>query len=176
MVPPFDDLNVIAGQGTAAVELLEQAGALDFIFAPCGGGGLLSGAAVAAKNIARKCRVIGIEPIGADDANRSFNTKTLQRVEKPQTIADGVRTPSLGKHTFDLILNNVDEMHTVSEEAIKEAVRFLFYRMKLVVEPSGALGLAAILSGVVKVKGRVGIILSGGNVDGEVMREILQPR
>jgi threonine dehydratase len=97
----------------------------------------------------------------------------LQRVEKPETIADGVRTPELGNHTFKLILENVDAMHTVSEEAIKETVRFLFYRMKLVVEPSGALGLAAILSKTVEVRGRVGIILSGGNVDGDVMRDIL---
>ncbi|MDB6056882.1 MAG: Pyridoxal-5-phosphate-dependent protein beta subunit [Verrucomicrobiales bacterium] len=173
MVPPFDDLNVIAGQGTATAELIEEVKSLDYLLAPCGGGGLLSGTAVAAKHLAPDCKVIGIEPIGADDANRSFYSKTLQRVEKPQTIADGVRTPSLGNHTFKLILENVDAMHTVSEEAIKEAVRFLFYRMKLVVEPSGALGLAAILSNAVKVQGRVGIILSGGNVDGDVMRDIL---
>ena len=173
MVPPFDDLNVIAGQGTATAEFLEQAGPLDYLLTPCGGGGLLSGTAVAAKNLAPKCKVIGIEPIGADDANRSFNTKTLQRVDKPQTIADGVRTPSLGKHTFELILKNVDSMGTVTEDAIKDAVRFLFYRMKLVVEPSGALGLAAILTKAVKVQGRGGIILSGGNVDADVMRELL---
>lgn len=173
MVPPFDDLNVIAGQGTATAELIEQVGPLDYIITPCGGGGLLSGTAVAAKNLAPKCRVIGIEPELADDANRSFRTKTLQRVEHPQTIADGVRTPSLGKHTLELILKNVDDMATVTEDSIKDAVRFLFYRMKLVVEPSGALGLAAILSKAVKVRGRVGIILSGGNVDRDVMRELL---
>ncbi len=173
MVPPFDDLNVIAGQGTATAELIDEVKSLDCLLAPCGGGGLLSGTAVAAKHLAPKCSVIGIEPVGADDANRSFYSKTLQRVEKPQTIADGVRTPSLGNHTFKLILGNVDAMHTVSEAAIKDAVRFLFYRMKLVVEPSGALGLAAILSKAVKVQGRVGIILSGGNVDADVMRDIL---
>jgi threonine dehydratase len=172
MVPPFDDLNVIAGQGTAAAEFLEQVGTLDYILTPCGGGGLLSGTAVAAKNIAPKCQVIGIEPENADDATRSFRSKTLQRVEHPQTVADGVRTPSLGNHTFELILKNVDAMGTVSEDAIKDAVRFLFYRMKLVVEPSGALGLAAILSKSVRVKGRVGIILSGGNVDRDVMRDL----
>ena len=173
MVPPFDDLNVIAGQGTATSELFDELKTLDYLLAPCGGGGLLSGTSVAAKHLAAKCRVVGVEPIGADDANRSFYSKTLQRVEKPQTIADGVRTPALGNHTFKLILENVDAMHTVSEEAIKEAVRFLFYRMKLVVEPSGALGLAAILSKAIRVRGRVGIILSGGNVDGDVMRDIL---
>ncbi len=173
MVPPYDDLNVIAGQGTATAELIEQVGALDYLLTPCGGGGLLSGTAVAAKHLAPKCKVIGIEPIGADDANRSFNSKTLQRIEHPDTIADGVRAPSLGKHTFKLILENVDAMGTVSEDAIKDAVRFLFYRMKLVVEPSGAIGVAAILSKTVKVEGRAGIILSGGNFDGEVMRGIL---
>jgi threonine dehydratase len=173
MVPPFDDLNVIAGQGTATAELIEQVGALDYILTPCGGGGLLSGTAVAAKNLAPKCKVIGVEPELADDATRSFRTKTLQRVDHPQTIADGVRTPTMGKHTFELVLKNVDEMATVSEDAIKDAVRFLCYRMKLVVEPSGALGLAAILSKSVKVHGRVGIILSGGNIDAEVMRQLL---
>ena len=173
MVPPFDDLNVIAGQGTATAELIEQAGALDYILTPCGGGGLLSGTSVAAKNLAPKCKVIGVEPELADDANRSFRTKTLQRVEHPQTIADGVRTPQLGKHTLELVLKNVDDMATVSEDSIKDAVRFLFYRMKLVVEPSGALGLAAILTKAVTIRGRVGIILSGGNVDADVMRAIL---
>jgi threonine dehydratase len=173
LVPPFDDLNVIAGQGTATMELFDEVKSLDYLLAPCGGGGLLSGSSVAAKHLAPDCKVIGIEPIGADDANRSFYSKTLQRIDKPQTIADGVRTQSLGQHTFKLILENVAAMHTVSEESIKEAVRFLFYRMKLVVEPSGALGLAALLSKAVPVKGRVGIILSGGNIDGDVMREIL---
>jgi threo-3-hydroxy-L-aspartate ammonia-lyase len=173
MVPPFDDLNVVAGQGTATVELFEQVKTLDYVITPCGGGGLLSGTAVAAKNIAPKCRVIGIEPEGADDANRSFNSKTIQRVDHPQTIADGVRTPQLGQHTFKLISENVDEMHTVTEQSIKDAVHFLFYRMKLVVEPSGALGVAALLSKVVKVKGRVGIILSGGNIDPAIIKDIL---
>jgi threonine ammonia-lyase medium form len=173
LVPPFDDLNVIAGQGTATLEFFEQVNTLDYLLVPCGGGGLLSGTAVAAKNIAPKCQVIGVEPEMADDATRSFHTKTLQRVDHPQTIADGTRTPSLGHHTFDLVLKNVDDMATVSEDAIKDAVRFLFYRMKLVVEPSGALGLAAILSKAVPVHGRVGIILSGGNVDADVIGTIL---
>ncbi len=173
MVPPFDDERIIAGQGTAAAELIEQTGGLDFLLAPCGGGGLLSGTAIASKGMAPLCRVVGIEPELADDATRSFRSKTLQSVSNPPTIADGVRTPSLGRLNFPLILQHVDDMQTVSESAIHEAVRFLFYRMKLVVEPSGALGVAAVLSGKLPKAARIGIILSGGNIDGPVMSQIL---
>jgi threonine dehydratase len=174
LIPPFDHLDVIAGQGTAAMEMFEELKSLDALITPCGGGGLLSGTAVAAKNLNPKCRVIGIEPALADDAVRSFRSKTLQTVQNPPTIADGTRTASLGKLSFPLVLEYVDDMNTVSEEAIKEAVRWLFSRMKLVVEPSGALGVAALLSGAVRLRGRVGVILSGGNVDAAVMAGILQ--
>ena len=173
MIPPFDHLDVIAGQGTAALEIFEEVGHLDALLVPCGGGGLLSGSAIAAKNIAPNCRVIGVEPELADDATKSFYTKRLHRVKNPPTIADGTRTPSLGKITFPLVLEYVDDMKTVSEAAIIEAVKFLFYRMKLVVEPSGALGLAAILSRNVIPKGRTGIIISGGNIDSATMTMIL---
>jgi len=173
LIPPYDDLNIVAGQGTAALELLEDAGALDWLLAPCGGGGLLSGSAIAAKGLAPACRVIGIEPEVADDATRSFRTGTLHTVHNPPTIADGTRTPSLGAVTFPLVLEYVDDMQTVREDAIRAAVRFLFYRAKLVVEPSGALGVAALLSGAVRASGRVGVILSGGNVDGPTMAHIL---
>ena len=173
MIPPFDHLDVIAGQGTAALEMFDQIGHLDTLLVPCGGGGLLSGSAIAAKNIAADCRVIGIEPELADDATKSFYTKKLHRVKNPPTIADGTRTPSLGKITFPLVLEHVDEMKTVSEEAIIEAVKFFFYRMKLVVEPSGALGLAAILNRTVISNGRTGIIISGGNIDSATMTMIL---
>jgi threo-3-hydroxy-L-aspartate ammonia-lyase len=172
MIPPFDHLDVIAGQGTAALEMMEELGHLDVLLVPCGGGGLLSGSAIAAKGMHSGCRVIGIEPEVADDATKSFYTKELHRVVNPQTIADGTRTSSLGKLTFPLVLEYVDAMRTVSEAAIIEAVRFLFYRMKLVVEPSGALGLAALLSRRVIPQGRVGIILSGGNMDGSTLRTI----
>jgi threo-3-hydroxy-L-aspartate ammonia-lyase len=174
LIPPFDHLDVVAGQGTAAMELFEQIKSLNAIITPCGGGGLLSGTAVATKHIDPKCRVIGIEPEIADDATRSFRSKALQTVKNPQTIADGTRTASLGKHTFPLVLEYVDEFATVSEDAIREAVRWLFYRTKLVVEPSGALGVAALLCGAVRPKGRVGVILSGGNVAAAVMADILQ--
>ena len=173
IIPPFDHLDIIAGQGTAALELFEELKTLDMLLVPCGGGGLLSGSAIATKGIEPACRVIGIEPELADDATRSFHTKTLHTVKNPPTIADGTRTPSLGKLTFPLVLEYVDDMRTVTETAIVEAVQFLFYRMKIVVEPSGALGLAALLSGAVSASGRVGVIISGGNVDGDTMSEIL---
>lgn len=173
IIPPFDHEDIVAGQGTAALELLDQAGELDTLLVPCGGGGLLSGSAVAVKGRCPACRVIGIEPEMADDATRSFHTGTLHTVENPQTIADGTRTPSLGQITFPLVRRYVDDMRTVSEEAIMAAVRFFFYRMKLVVEPSGALGLAALLSGVVGGDGRVGVIVSGGNIDAPTMNMIL---
>ncbi|NNL75216.1 MAG: threo-3-hydroxy-L-aspartate ammonia-lyase [Desulfobacterales bacterium] len=173
MIPPFDHEEVVAGQGTAALEMFEEIGNLDMLLVPCGGGGLLSGSALAAKGMSPNCRVIGIEPELADDATRSFHTKKLHRVKNPPTIADGTRTPSLGKITFPLVLEYADDMKTVSEEAIIRAVQFLFYRMKLVVEPSGALGLAALLSQVVNPQGRVGVILSGGNIDSATMIAIL---
>ncbi len=173
MIPPYDHVEIIAGQGTAALELMQDHGCLDTLLVPCGGGGLLSGSAIATKGMCPACRVIGIEPELADDATRSFRTRTLHTVHNPPTIADGTRTPSLGVMTFPLVLDYVDDMRTVSEAAIIEAVRFLFYRLKIVVEPSGALGVAALLSGAVPVSGRVGVILSGGNIDAATMTLIL---
>ena len=172
LIPPFNHRDVIAGQGTAALEFL-QAVPVDTLLVPCGGGGLLTGAAIAAKHLNPQCRVIGIEPALADDATRSFRTRALQTVKNPATIADGTRSASMGSLTFPLMLAYVDDMQTVSEQAIIEAVAFLFYRMKLVVEPSGALGLAALLSGAVPAQGTVGVILSGGNVDAKTMTQIL---
>lgn len=173
LIPPYDHEWIVAGQGTAALELLEDVPSINWLLVPCGGGGLLSGSAIAAKGMNPHCRVVGVEPELADDATRSFRTKTLHTVSNPPTIADGTRTPSLGQVTFPLVLRYVDDMQTVSEAAIKEAVRFLFYRLKMVVEPSGALGVAALLSGVVKPGGQVGVILSGGNIDGQTMSLIL---
>jgi threo-3-hydroxy-L-aspartate ammonia-lyase len=169
LIPPFDRAEVIAGQGTAALEFFDQVKRLDVLLVPCGGGGLLSGCAIAAKSANPDCQVIGIEPAMADDATRSFQTRTLQTIDYPATIADGTRTLSLGELTFPLILDHVDDMKTVTEEAILDAVRFLFLRMKLVVEPSGALGVAALLSGVVTGPGRIGVVLSGGNIDPEIL-------
>jgi threonine dehydratase len=173
LIPPFDHPDVVAGQGTAALELMEELNTLDLLLVPCGGGGLLSGCAIAAKGMDAKCRVIGIEPELADDATKSFHSGTLHTVRNPPTIADGTRTPSLGEITFPLVLQYADDMKTVTEQAIAEAVRFLFYRIKLVVEPSGALGLAALLGRTVSVPERVGIIISGGNIDAAMMTMIL---
>ena len=173
LVPPYDHIDIVAGQGTAALELFDELNSLNMLLAPCGGGGLLSGCAVVARAMAPNCRVIGIEPKSADDAAKSFHSGTLHTVTNPPTIADGTRTPSLGKVTFPLVLEYVDDMRTVSEGDIMEAVKFLFYRMKLVVEPSGALGVAALLSGEIQTHGRIGIILSGGNIDGATMKTIL---
>ncbi len=166
LIPPFDHPHVIAGQGTAAKELFEDAGPLDVLLVPCGGGGLLSGSALAARSLAPACRVIGVEPEAGDDATRSFKTGVLQTVDNPKTIADGARTTSLGHITFPLVRQNVDEMVTVTDAEIVTALRLVWERMKLVVEPTGALALAAALAGRVEVAGRrVGIVVSGGNVD-----------
>ncbi len=166
IIPPYDHPHVVAGQGTTAKELLEEVEDLDVLLVCCGGGGLLSGCALTAKTLAPDCRVIGVEPARADDATRSFRTGQLHTVHNPHTIADGARTPSLGTITFPLVLQHVDAMATVSEEAILRAMFFLWERMKLVVEPTGALAFAALLDGAVEAAGqRVGVILSGGNVD-----------
>jgi len=166
LIPPFDHPHIVAGQGTAAKELIEDAGPLDVLLVPCGGGGLLSGCAVAAKHLAPSCRVIGVEPAAGDDATRSFRTKTLQTVSNPDTIADGARTPSLGRVTFPLVLRYVDDMLTVTDEELLRAMSFLWERMKIVVEPTGALAAAALLERKLDAKGlRVGVVLSGGNVD-----------
>jgi threonine dehydratase len=166
VIPPYDHPDVVAGQGTAAAELIEEVGPLDLLLVPCGGGGLLSGCGIAARALAPACRVVGVEPERADDATRSFRTRVLHTVSNPDTIADGARTPSLGKLTFPLVLQYVDEMATVSEEAIVSSTLFLWNRLKIVVEPTGALAAAALLERVVLARDlRVGVILSGGNVD-----------
>ncbi|HWF84685.1 MAG TPA: threo-3-hydroxy-L-aspartate ammonia-lyase [Vicinamibacterales bacterium] len=166
LIPPYDHPHIIAGQGTAALELLEEIGPLDLLCAPCGGGGLLSGTALAATGVAPGCRVIGVEPAAGDDATRSFKTKQRQTVSNPQTVADGARTPSLGSLTFPLVLEHVSDMTTVPDDALLRAMFYLWERLKLVVEPTGALAAAAVLEGGLAPRGsRVGVILSGGNVD-----------
>ena len=166
LIPPFDHPHVIAGQGTAAKELIEDAGPLDALLVPCGGGGLISGCAIAARRLAPRCRVIGVEPAAGDDATRSFRTKTLVKVQDPQTIADGARTESLGKLTFPLVLEHVSDMATVTDDELLRAMFFLWERMKIVVEPTGALAACALLEKKLSFPGaRVGVILSGGNVD-----------
>jgi len=166
LIPPYDHPHIVAGQGTAAKELFEETGTLDLLLVCCGGGGLLSGSALAAKALGPSCRVVGVEPAQADDATRSFHSGRLHTVHNPETIADGARTPSLGTITFPLILHYVDDMVTVSEEAIRRAMHFLWERMKLVVEPTGALAVAALLDqAVVAPEARIGLLISGGNID-----------
>jgi len=170
MIPPFDHPHVIAGQGTAAKELIEDAGPLDYLFVPVSGGGLISGCAVAASHLAPDCKVIGVEPEAGDDATRSFRTKSLQSCHNPDTIADGARTHSLGRLTFPLVLRYVSDMVTVSDAELVEAVLYLWERMKIIVEPTGALGAAGLFERGLPVAGkRVGVILSGGNVDLKLM-------
>jgi threonine dehydratase len=166
MIPPFDHPHVIAGQGTAAKELIEDAGPLDYLFVPVSGGGLISGCAVAAAALSPACRVIGVEPEAGDDATRSFKTKMLQTCLNPDTIADGARTHALGSLTFPLVLRYVNDMVTVSDVELVRAMLYLWERMKIIVEPTGALGAAGLFERGLPVAGkRVGVILSGGNVD-----------
>lgn len=177
VVPPYDHAEVIAGQGTAALELLDDVGPLDLLLVCCGGGGLLSGSALAVRARCPACRVVGVEPALADDATRSFHTRTLQTVHNPPTIADGARTPSLGALTFPLVLDLVDDMVTVDDATLLRAMFFLWERLKIVVEPTGALAAAALLHGAVEARGlRVGVIVSGGNVDlREAARWLAEP-
>ncbi len=164
-IHPYNNFNVIAGQGTAAKELIEDAGEFDIVMAPVGGGGLLSGTAISTKHLLPACKVIAAEPAGADDAFRSFYSKKLIPSEHPKTIADGLLT-SLGERNFAIILDKVDDIVTVSEESIVAAMRLIWERMKIIIEPSSTVPLAAILEGKVDIKNKkVGIILSGGNLD-----------
>lgn len=166
IIPPYDHAHIVAGQGTAALELLQDIHGLDYVLAPCGGGGLLSGSALAVRALRPQCQVVGVEPANADDATQSFRTGVLHSITNPDTIADGARTPSLGKVTFPLIQDLVDDMVTVTEAAILHATQFLWERMKLVVEPTGSLAVAALLSGAFSQPGkRIGVIISGGNAD-----------
>jgi threonine dehydratase len=164
-IHPYNNYRIIAGQATAALELLEEIEKIDIVMAPVGGGGLMSGTALATKYFASGTKVIGTEPEMADDAYRSFNEGKLIPSVNPQTIADGLLT-SLGSLTFPIITEYVDEIATVSEEGIVRAMRLIWERMKIIVEPSSAVPLAAILENKIEVEGqRIGIILSGGNID-----------
>jgi len=164
-IHPSNDLEIIAGAGTAAYELIREVGPLDYVFSPVGGGGLLSGTAMATKGLLPSSKVIGVEPKNADDAYQSLKAGRIIQIENPDTIADGLRT-SLGNNTFAIIRKHVDRIITVSEAEIVDAMQFIWERMKLVVEPSGAVSLAGVLSNQIELDAkRVGVIISGGNVD-----------
>jgi threonine dehydratase len=166
LLPPFDHADIIAGQGTAARELIEEAGALDALFVCLGGGGLLSGALLAASALAPACRVFGVEPEAGNDAQRSLRAGALVRIETPRTIADGAQTQCLGELTFELIRRHVTDILTVSDTELIEAMRFLEHELGVVAEPTGCLGLAAVLTRRAGLEGRrIGVILSGGNIE-----------
>ena len=166
LIPPFDHPHVMAGQGTAALELIDQAGALDVLLVCVGGGGLISGCAVAAKHALPQCRVIGVEPEAGNDVQQSLRRGEVVRIDVPQTIADGAQTQAPGRFTFPVIQALVDDVLTVTDQQLVSTMRFFAERMKLVVEPTGCLAAAAALDGVLDVRGKkVGVILSGGNID-----------
>jgi threonine dehydratase len=166
LIPPYDHPDVIAGQGTATKELIEDAGPLDMLLVCLGGGGLLAGAALAAKALNPACKVYGVEPEAGNDGQQSFRSGKIVKIAVPKTIADGAQTPFLGDYTFPIIRDLVEDIVTVSDAALIAAMAFFAERMKLVVEPTGCLAAAAAFTGAVPVKGRrVGVILSGGNVD-----------
>ena len=166
IVPPYDHPNIVAGQGTSAKELFDEVGELDLLLVCCGGGGLLSGSAISAKALSPDCTVIGVEPEAGDDGVRSFQTGTIQTVENPDTIADGARTRSLSELTLSIIRERVDDMITAPDDELVAAMYFLWERLKIVVEPTGVLGLAPLFHNRLDVQNRrVGVILSGGNVD-----------
>jgi threonine dehydratase len=175
LIPPYDHPHIIAGQGTAAKELFEDAGKLDVLLVPLGGGGLLSGCAIAARAFNSKCTIIGVEPGAGNDGQRSFRAGTIVHIDVPQTIADGAQTQHLGSHTFAVIRQLVDDVITVNDTELVETMRFFVSRMKLVVEPTGCLAAAAVCQNKVERSGRkVGILVSGGNIDVPRFAELLQ--
>lgn len=166
LIPPYDHADVIAGQGTAALELLDEVGPLDALFVPLGGGGLLSGTALAARTRAPHCRLYGVEPEAGNDGQQSFRSGTIVHIDPPKTIADGAQTQHLGHLTFAIIRRDVTDVLTATDAQLVQAMRFLAERMKLIAEPTGCLGLAAVRATKQALRGqRVGVVISGGNVD-----------
>ncbi|MFF4958307.1 threo-3-hydroxy-L-aspartate ammonia-lyase [Streptomyces sp. NPDC001222] len=174
LVPPYEHPHVIAGQGTAALELIEEVGELDAVVVPVGGGGLIAGTATAAKGLRPAMRVIGVEPEAGDDTKRSLEAGRRVSIPVPRTIADGQAADIPGELTFSVNQRLVDEIALVSDEGIRDAMRFAFERMKLVIEPSGASGLAALLGHrITPLPRRIGVIVSGGNISAERFGEIV---
>ncbi len=166
LIPPYDHADVIAGQGTAAKELFEEVGRLDYVFAPLGGGGLLSGTALATRALSPSAKLFGVEPEAGNDGQQSFRSGSIVHIDTPKTIADGAQTQHLGNLTFPIIQRDVDDILTASDEQLRTEMRFFAERMKIVVEPTSGLGLAAARAMKEQLKGkRVGIIISGGNID-----------
>ncbi|WPG35847.1 threo-3-hydroxy-L-aspartate ammonia-lyase [Variovorax sp. EBFNA2] len=166
MIPPYDHPDVLTGQGTAVKELIEETGPLDHLFVCLGGGGLLSGSALSARALSPECKVYGVEPEAGNDGQQSLRTGKIVHIETPNTIADGAQTQHLGEYTFGIIQRDVDDIFTVTDEQLVEAMRFFAERMKMVVEPTGCLAFAGAIAAAKAIEGqRVGIVISGGNVD-----------
>lgn len=177
VIPPYDHPDIIAGAGTATMELLEETGALDSLFVCLGGGGLLSGAALAAKALAPACKIYGVEPEAGNDGQQSLRKGSIVRIEVPKTIADGAQTQALGRYTFEIIRRDVTDILTASDAELVDCMRFFATRMKIVVEPTGCLGFAAVRGLGARLAGqRVGVIVSGGNVDAERYASLLAGR
>ncbi|KFZ80913.1 pyridoxal-5'-phosphate-dependent protein [Amycolatopsis sp. MJM2582] len=173
LIPPYEHPHVIAGQGTAALELLEDTDSLDTLVVPVGGGGLIAGSSTAAKAVRPGIRVVGVEPAAGDDTKRSLEAGECVSIPVPRTIADGQAASVPGELTFSINRRLVDDIALVTDEQVRDAMRFAFERLKLVIEPSGATGLAALLSGRIPASGRVGVIISGGNVSPERFAELI---
>lgn len=174
LIPPYNHPDVIAGQGTAAKELIEEVGPLDYLFAPVGGGGLISGSALSARALSPACRVIGVEPAAGNDAQRSLAEGKIVHIDTPKTIADGAQTQHIGDLTYAIMKRELAEIRTATDAELVEAMGFFASRMKIVVEPTGCLGLAAAKQLKDEIRGkRVGIVLSGGNVDMKRFSELL---
>ena len=174
LIPPYDHADVIAGQGTAAKELFEEVGELDYFFVCLGGGGLLSGSALATRALSPKCKLYGVEPEAGNDGQQSFRSGSIVHIDTPKTIADGAQTQHLGSLTFPIIKRDVDDILTVSDAELVDAMRFFASRMKIVVEPTGCLGFAAARKMKEALRGkRVGVLISGGNVDIERFAALL---
>ena len=176
IVPPYDHPDIIAGQGTAAAELIRQVGPLDSLFVCLGGGGLLSGSALAAKALSPRCTVYGVEPEAGNDGQQSLRQGSIVRIAVPNTIADGAQTQSLGRLTFEIIRRDVTDVLTASDEELIDCMRFFATRMKIVTEPTGCLAFAGARTFGKRLAGqRVGVIVSGGNIDAERMAALLRP-
>ena len=168
LIPPYDHPDVVAGQGTAARELIEEVGLLDAFFVCLGGGGLLAGSALAARALAPHCKVYGVEPQAGNDGQQSFRTGSIVHIDTPKTIADGAQTQHLGEYTFPIIQRDVDDVLTVSDSQLVDCMRFFATRMKMVAEPTGCLGFAAAREMKAHLRGkRIGVLVSGGNIDVE---------
>lgn len=166
LIPPYDHPDVIAGQGTAALELFQEVGALDAFFVPMGGGGLLAGSALATRALSPACKLYGVEPEAGNDGQQSFRSGTIVHIDTPRTIADGAQTQHVGNYTFPIIRRDVDDVLTVTDAQLVECMGFAASRMKLVIEPTGCLGFAAAWQMAPAFKGkRIGVLISGGNVD-----------